>query len=44
METVDSQGDRHREQTRTPEQSPEKELPILDAFGSTNDQLKNGPA
>jgi len=44
METVDSQGDCQQEQARTPEQSPEKELPVLDAFGSTKAQLINGPA
>ena len=44
METVDCQGDSQWEQSRTPEQSPEKELPVLDAFSSTNTQLINGPA
>ena len=42
MKTVDGKCDRQWEQAWTPEQSPEKEPPVLDAFDAANTQLVNG--
>ena len=42
MEAVDGECDRQWEQARTPEQSPEKEPPVLDAFDAAEPQLVNG--
>jgi len=36
METVDCKCDRQREQAWTPEQGPEKEPPVLDAFDAAS--------
>ena len=44
MKAIDCECDREREQARTPEQGPEKELPILDAFNAANPKLVNGSA
>ena len=42
MKAVDGQRDRQREQPGTPEQRPEKEPPVVDAFDAPDAQLVNG--
>ena len=41
MEAIDGKRDHQREETRTPEQGPEKESPVLDAFDAADPQLVN---
>jgi len=41
MEAVDGQRNGQREQSRAPEQGPEKELPIMHALDATDAQLVN---
>ena len=42
MEAHDGQRDGQWEQARTPEQGPEKELPVLDAFNAADPKLVVG--
>jgi len=42
VETVDGKCDRQWEQARTPEESPEKKPPVLDAFDAADTELVNG--
>jgi len=42
VEAVDGKCDREREQARTPEEGPEKEPPVLDAFDAAYTELVNG--
>jgi hypothetical protein len=44
METQDGQRDGQREQPGSPEQGPEEESPIVDALGTADTQLVDGPA
>ena len=43
MKAADCECDRQGEQAWAPEQSPEKEPPVLDAFDAADTQLVNGP-
>ena len=42
MKAIDGQGDGQREEAGAFEQGPEKEPPVLDAFGAADAELVNG--